>query len=146
VINVMRRISADVGLELLENEERNGGDEYSFFQVYRKRRRQASRISRSRGPAKSAAIVRPGVYGDSLWASSTAYHLKREGYHVTVYTESRARRSSARSERGSAHRDGSHYPAGGALWPVLGGRGGPLRRWVNLVEICETRLLVRRSS
>ena len=36
VIGVMRKISADVGLALIENEERNGGDEYSFFQVYLK--------------------------------------------------------------------------------------------------------------
>jgi len=36
---------------------------------------------------KSAAVLRPGVYGDCLMASSVIAGLKAEGYHVTVYTE-----------------------------------------------------------
>jgi hypothetical protein len=87
IINIMRRISAKVGLELIENEERNGGDEYSFLQVYRKTAKRLASGLHAAAAAKRAAIVRPGVYGDSLWASSIARQLKREGYHVTVYTE-----------------------------------------------------------
>lgn len=36
---------------------------------------------------KSVGIVRPGAYGDALWASSILPAFKRRGYQVTVYTE-----------------------------------------------------------
>lgn len=36
---------------------------------------------------KTAAVLRAGVYGDALMASSVIAGLKKQGYHVTVYTE-----------------------------------------------------------
>jgi ADP-heptose:LPS heptosyltransferase len=76
------------GWDLLVNETRDGGREYSFLQVYRK---VAPEKARGIGallerPAKSVGIVRPGAYGDSLWGSSVAAAYKAQGYHVTVYT------------------------------------------------------------
>jgi predicted SAM-dependent methyltransferase len=124
VINVMRRISAKVGLELIENEERNGGDEYSFLQVYRKVAAPGFKDCTQPRPAKRAAIVRPGVYGDSLWASSIGVPAQARGVPRHGVHRAAGRGDPApRSEHRSAHRDGSHHPAGGALWPILGGRG-----------------------
>jgi predicted SAM-dependent methyltransferase len=63
IINIMRRLSAKVGLELIENEERNGGDEYSFLQVYRKTAAPGFRDCTQPKAAKRAAIVRPACTG-----------------------------------------------------------------------------------
>lgn len=73
--------------DLLVNETRSQGREYSFLQVYRK----TDGVGRGSGalqqrPAKSVGIVRPGAYGDSLWGSSIAAAYKEQGYHVTFYT------------------------------------------------------------
>jgi predicted SAM-dependent methyltransferase/ADP-heptose:LPS heptosyltransferase len=143
IINIMRRLSAKVGLELIENEERNGGDEYSFLQVYRKTAAPGFRDCTQPKAAKRAAIVRPGVYGDSLWCSSIARQLKLEGFHVTVYTEP----PGEEILRGDPHidrlvvTDHAVVPveAYGAYWAAL---DSTYDRWVNLVEVCEARLLV----
>ncbi len=50
--------------------------------------RSAAAIGSAAEPGqKTVAVVRPGAYGDALWASSILPHLKAQGYHVTVYTE-----------------------------------------------------------
>jgi ADP-heptose:LPS heptosyltransferase len=74
------------GWALHENEERAADYEYSFFQVYRKRDDQ-QHIDLTTGPkpAKTAALVRSGNFGDALWAGSVAKQLKADGYHVTCY-------------------------------------------------------------
>lgn len=74
---------------LLVNETRDQLREYSFLQVYRKLEPGQGQLEAWRlpEPAKRAAVVRIGAIGDALWASSLLPHLKREGYHVTVYTE-----------------------------------------------------------
>jgi hypothetical protein len=73
----------------VRSETRGTGDEYSFFQVFKK---LPAGLGQSESwklpkPAKTAAVFRPGAYGDALFASSVLWHLKREGYHVTLYTE-----------------------------------------------------------
>jgi ADP-heptose:LPS heptosyltransferase/predicted SAM-dependent methyltransferase len=75
------------GFELVVDEERNGGTEYSFLQVYRKRLALGSLILDTPKPEKSLAIVRLGANGDALWTSSLLPHWKREGWHITVYTQ-----------------------------------------------------------
>jgi ADP-heptose:LPS heptosyltransferase len=87
ILEAMRAIAPD--WDCVRNEERSKGDEYSFFQVFRKLapasgQRESFRDPR---PAKTAAVFRPGAYGDAIIASSVTYQLKREGYHVTLYTE-----------------------------------------------------------
>lgn len=72
---------------LLVDEKRDQGREYSFLQVYRKEPQGAGQRVAPPLPEKRAAVVRLGAYGDAIWASSLFPHLKRAGYHLTVYTE-----------------------------------------------------------
>lgn len=88
IIEAMRLVAAD--WTLLENQERNDDDEYSFLQIYRKEaaghgQREAWAEPK---PAKTAGVVRVGGHGDAIWASSPCALLKEQGYHVTVYTAS----------------------------------------------------------
>lgn len=73
---------------LVENQERDFDDEYSFLQVYRKRA-----PGRGQGAAlnefdrdRRCIVMRYGGFGDVLVAASTFPHLKAEGWHITVYT------------------------------------------------------------
>lgn len=149
IVKVMRHVCSTMrgGLDLLENEERNAEDEYSFLQVYRKTEAPGFRDYTQPRAEKCAAIVRPGVYGDSLWASSIAYHLKREGYHVTVYTEPPGEemlRHDPNVDR-LIVTDKNVLPVHlfGPFWEAERKR---YDRWINLVEVCEGRLLVRREQ
>lgn len=83
---VMQRLGAD--FDLLVNETRNERQEYSFLLVFKRLADGAGQrwTCNQPKPAKTAAIVRPGAYGDALWGSSLAAELKAQGYHVTVYT------------------------------------------------------------
>jgi len=75
------------GWDLVENQERNADDEYSFFQVYRKLGHRAHLRSCDKPkPAKTCGIVRYGAFGDLLMASSVLPGLKAQGYHITLYT------------------------------------------------------------
>lgn len=94
-----------VGFELVVNEERSAGDEYSFLQVYRKDaswpiRRVANGKRIEHGaplpilperPALSACVVRYGGFGDQLQAANILPELKRQGYHVTFMTTPKGR-------------------------------------------------------
>lgn len=82
IIETMRGLGA---WDLLENQERNGGIEYSFFQVFRKRTDGKHLESwRAPKPAKTACVARYGAYGDLLMASSVFAGLKAQGFHVTL--------------------------------------------------------------
>lgn len=75
------------GWDLVENQERNEGTEYSFFQVYRKLNQKVHKKSCEQPkPEKTCAVVRYGAYGDLLMASSIFPKLKAEGYHITLYS------------------------------------------------------------
>lgn len=39
-------------------------------------------------PEKACAVVKLGAHGDALWASSVFPHLKAQGYHTILYTQS----------------------------------------------------------
>jgi ADP-heptose:LPS heptosyltransferase/predicted SAM-dependent methyltransferase len=76
--------------EILENEERNEVNEYSFFQVYRKSKERGSAgvcgdISGKR-KGKTACVVRYGGFGDMLQTAVVLPQLKAQGFHVTVMT------------------------------------------------------------
>jgi ADP-heptose:LPS heptosyltransferase/predicted SAM-dependent methyltransferase len=76
--------------DMVRNEDRNEGQEYSFFQVYKKRTDgKHLRSYKEPKPAKRAAVVRYGAFGDLIQASSILPGLKEQGYHVTVYTTPR---------------------------------------------------------
>jgi ADP-heptose:LPS heptosyltransferase/predicted SAM-dependent methyltransferase len=89
IIDAMLKIG---GWDLVENQERNEGTEYSFFQVYKKyadaKIHNYSYLEPK--PAKTCAIVRYGAWGDVLQMSSILPALKEDGYHITLYTVPRA--------------------------------------------------------
>lgn len=89
----IQQVLAKVGSwDLLVEESRDGGTEYSFLQVFRKRQADDGLHTR---PAyelqleKTACVVRYGGFGDCLQASNILPELKRQGYHVTFMTTPR---------------------------------------------------------
>jgi ADP-heptose:LPS heptosyltransferase/predicted SAM-dependent methyltransferase len=87
IVEAMREIGS---WDLVRNEDRGEGREYSFFQVYRKRTDGKHLFSHAEPkPAKRAAVVRYGAFGDLIQASSVLPGLKAQGYHVTFYTTPR---------------------------------------------------------
>lgn len=73
------------GWDLLINEDRGEGNEYSFLQVFRKRADDLHEAAYAR-QAKSVCVCRFGGFGDMIQASSIFPELKRQGYHITVMT------------------------------------------------------------
>jgi ADP-heptose:LPS heptosyltransferase/predicted SAM-dependent methyltransferase len=88
IIQAMKKLG---GWDLVENQERDEGTEYSFFQVYKKLNGSKWRMScNDSKPEKTCAVVRYGAFGDLMMASTVFPHLKAQGYHVTLYTVPRA--------------------------------------------------------
>lgn len=145
IVRMMRKVG---GWTLLENEVRGEDDEYSFFQVYRKRGDQNHvDAAPAKRPEKTAAIVRPGNFGDALWASSVARQLKAEGYHVTAYVEPYGeqvlRHEPAIDKIVSISRAAIPEPEWGDLWASEARR---YDRWVNLTQTAEVQLLPTPSQ
>lgn len=79
--------SMGIGFDLLVDEVRDAGAEYSFLQVYRKRGDcEITLPCDEPRPAKTACVVRYGGFGDMLQAANLLPELKRQGYHVTFNT------------------------------------------------------------
>ena len=95
IVEAMRRVSSSWDLEVCQ--ERNGGNEYSFLQIFRKTSDGGTAESwRKPQPTKTAAVVRYGAYGDALWASSVLPPLKADlncrcAKTATVFSTRRAR-------------------------------------------------------
>ncbi len=86
IIQTMKMLRvAHSGWNLLVNENRSEGMEYSFLQVYQKRADKVH-IYQETLVQKRACVVRYGGFGDMIQASYILPALKREGYHVTVMT------------------------------------------------------------
>ena len=83
IVALMREVAPDWTLRV--NEERNGGREYSFLQVFRREKDGHGQRIEPKIEGKRAGVVRVGGHGDALWASSACWHLKQQGYHVTLY-------------------------------------------------------------
>ncbi len=83
IVSHMEKLS---GWDLVRNEDRNDGREYSFFQVYKKQGDKHRYSYREPKPEKTCAIVRYGAFGDAVQTSNVLPQLKAEGYHLTVYT------------------------------------------------------------
>ena len=84
IINEMRGLS---NWDLVECQERNQDEEYSFLLVFKKLGHKVTQYScKMPRPAKTAAVTRYGAFGDLLQASSVIKGLKDQGYHVTLYT------------------------------------------------------------
>jgi ADP-heptose:LPS heptosyltransferase/predicted SAM-dependent methyltransferase len=85
IIEAMKEIG---GFDLLENEDRNETDEYSFWQVYEKLPgKKFAESWRAPKPEKTCAVVRYGAYGDMAQVSSIFPGLKEQGYHITLYCQ-----------------------------------------------------------
>lgn len=78
---------AKTGMDIIVNEERNGGTEYSFLLVVQKLGEFACNDTyKQPRPEKTVCVVRYGGFGDMLQAANILPQLKREGYHVTFMT------------------------------------------------------------
>lgn len=74
------------GWDLIECQERNGDQEYSFLLVFKKINSKTNVRSYLKDrPSKTVLVVRYGAYGDIMMASSVFKGLKDQGYHVTVF-------------------------------------------------------------
>jgi len=79
--------------DLLVNEKRDQGREYSFLLVFQKRASGTGHsysCLRPRLP-KTALVIRHGGIGDQLQAAYLLPQLKREGFHITVLTTERGK-------------------------------------------------------
>lgn len=83
IVDAMRGLG---GWDLVENQERNEEDEYSFFQVYKKTGKQKESWKEPK-PEKTCAVVRLGAIGDMVQTSSLFPWLKEQGYHLTLYCQ-----------------------------------------------------------
>ena len=84
IVDAMREVGS---WDLLVDEIRPDGTEYSFYQVYRKTDAADCGFPCDRPrPAKTACIVRYGGYGDQIQSANLLPELKRRGYHVTFMT------------------------------------------------------------
>ncbi len=61
-------------------------NEYSFLQIYQKKRKGQRYSCREPKPGKTAVVVRYGGFGDMIQASSVLPALKAHGYHVIFNT------------------------------------------------------------
>jgi ADP-heptose:LPS heptosyltransferase/predicted SAM-dependent methyltransferase len=84
--DIIRHMKKNGAWDLVVNEERNEGNEYSFFQVYKKGGQGRRYSYKNPRPEKTAAVIRYGAFGDAIQTSSVLAALKAEGYHVTFYT------------------------------------------------------------
>jgi ADP-heptose:LPS heptosyltransferase len=146
VQNAMKEIDPDWDLVL--NQVRTAGLEYSFLQVYRltvpvEGAAQEHRESwKDPAPDKTVGIMRPGGYGDTLWASSIIAGLKAEGFHVTLFTEPKGEdvmKADPNVDRIIAIDDMTCPIA--TLLPFCLYWSTKFTRWVNLIGVVESRLL-----
>lgn len=134
----------DVGAwDLIRNETRDKEREYSFFQVYKKRTDGKRLFShKAPKPAKTAAVVRYGAFGDSIQAASILPGLKEQGFHVTFYGTPR----SAEVLKHDPHIDAFYLQGIDQVPNVLLGdfwknEAAKFDRWINLSESVEGNFL-----
>lgn len=141
----MREVAPD--WTLLVNEERNGGREYSFLQVYRKEGAGKGQAVEPPLPARRAGVVRVGGHGDALWASSVCAHLKEQGYHVTVYASKHGAevlKHDPNIDRCFGLPDNALSDADFLAWRAH--EALKFERWVDLLGSVENRLLYHENT
>ena len=88
IVDIMRRVVRDSGgWDLVLNETRDQGQEYSFLQVYQKLEAGIEFACDRPKERPTACVVRYGAIGDMIQAAGVAAALKQEGYHVTMLCE-----------------------------------------------------------
>lgn len=91
IVEAMRAVAAlrGQGWTLVENETRDKGHEYSFFQAFRKEATPDCKerlYERNPGGKQRCLLIRYGAYGDQVIAASVVPELKKQGWHVTYQT------------------------------------------------------------
>ena len=140
IVDTMKDLGA---WDLVRNEDRSEGVEYSFFQVYRKRTDGKHLYSYKAGkPAKRAAIVRYGAIGDAIQASSLFPGLKAQGFSITVYCNPRTKEVLEHDPNVDEFyvQDTDQIP-NHALVPFWEHEAKKFQRWINLSESVEGSLL-----
>lgn len=85
LLECMRKSGTD--WDLIDFQKRNQDNEYSLYFVFRKvGNGQHTSWQKKVKPAKTCAVVRYGAIGDLIQASSVFAALKKQGYHITLYT------------------------------------------------------------
>lgn len=146
IMKMMRKLGA---WTQLEDEYRNDGTEYSFFQVYRKEPEDhpvslqtIKPWERSPEGKPRCLLIRYGGFGDMIQAASVIPELKKMGYHVTVNTTPRGHDMLKHDPNVDAFmiQDNDQVPNGnlGAYWHRIGER---YDRVINLCESVEGSLL-----
>jgi ADP-heptose:LPS heptosyltransferase len=137
------------GYDLIEDETRDEGREYSFFQVYRKRADTRCIICShpwKKPGTKMVCIVRYGGFGDMIQTSSLLPRLKDEGWHVTIMTTPKGKDIMAHDphvdrfllQDGHPHPDQVPNHLLSDYWAVWEKK---FDRWINLSESIEGTLL-----
>lgn len=83
--DITRHMKKAGAWDLVVNEERSSGDEYSFLQIYRKGGEGRRYSYQAPKPEKTCAVIRYGAIGDAIQTSSIFAAAKKAGYHVTFY-------------------------------------------------------------
>lgn len=130
----------DIGSwELLENEDRGGTNEYSFYQVYRKTNDGEHIVNvwqRNPEGKKRALVIRYGAIGDQIMVSSILPQLKAQGYHVTYNTSPDAyeivRHDPNIDQFLLQEKDQVPNPQLGPYWESL------KERYDNIINLCES--------
>lgn len=135
-------IEAGAGWDLIENETRDEGFEYSFYQVYRKRDDKRCNLYPVKTASKRACVVRYGGFGDMIQASSVFPALREQGFEVTVMTTPKGKDILWNDPNVNAFilQDNDQVPNGelGAYWQVWAKK---FDRFINLCESVEGTLL-----
>ena len=130
--------------DLLRCEDRNAELEYSFFQVFQKLPAGGGQLYsyKKPKPKKTCGVVRYGAWGDSLQMASILPGLKKQGYHITLYTTQRAFEVIEQDPHVDAVivQDHEQVP-NHALRPFWEYEKRKYDKWVNLSESIEASLL-----
>lgn len=84
VVDAMR--GAGCGWDLIDFQKRKEDKEYSLYFVFQKVGGGNYFSWQKDKPKKTCGVVRYGAFGDLLQASSVLAGLKKQGYHITLYT------------------------------------------------------------
>lgn len=87
-VNYDRVIEAmkDLSWDLIDFQKRNQEREYSLLFVFQKTGSGQHYSWKHPKPKKTCGVVRYGAFGDLLQASSVLAGLKKQGYHITLYS------------------------------------------------------------
>jgi ADP-heptose:LPS heptosyltransferase/predicted SAM-dependent methyltransferase len=145
IVAHMRKVG---GWDLLVNETRDAGEEYSFLQVYRKREDGKQVMAfKHRVAEKTCCVVRYGGFGDQLQAANILPQLKRQGYHITFMTTP----SGQNILRHDPHIDAwfiqdTDQVPNHELWEYWSVWSAKFDHWVNLSSSVEDTLLARPGN